>query len=333
MKRFNYLLATLFVPLFAGCVYNNGISKKTDYSITAISCDVSSIELKVGNDGVNITPTITGEGEFSDELTISIADNTIASISSETGNSGTSFYVAPIAVGETKITVTAKGDKSKKAYVDVKVTEAEKVISVESVSLDVSTLSLKVGETHQFTAIVLPENANNKLVSYESSDESILTISETGLATAIKKGSATVKVTTKDGGKTATCEVEVKSDATVKVNSYYLCGTPNSWKADADYELSKNESPYSSNEWMITFSASANDEFKVIKYGGEDSSTWTWYQINTSTSGCGSNATSYVSFTSSADGNFKILKSGKFTLYFDASGSGSYKYWIELVLN
>lgn len=333
MKHTNYLLAILFTPLFVGCVYNNGIKKKTDYSISSISCDVSQIEIKLGDDGVAITPTITGEGEFNNELTISILDTSVATISGETGVSGTSFYVSPVAIGETKITVTAKGDTSKTADVEVKVVEGKTIIGVQGVSLDKERLTLTTGDTYQFTATVLPENATNKLVTFVSSDENIISIDENGLATANKKGYAIIQVTTKDGGKTASCEVMVNSNATLQVNGYYLCGTPTNWKADADYALTKNESLYSTNEWMITFDASANDEFKVIKYGGTSSSSWTWYQINTSTSGCGSNATSYVSFTSSNDGNFKILKKGTFTLYFDANGTDSFKYWIELKLS
>ena len=66
------------------------------------------------------------------------------------------------------------------------------------------------GEVVTLTATVNPSNASNKNVYWTSSDSSIATVDNSGKVTAIKAGSATVTVTTEDGGKTATCSVTVK---------------------------------------------------------------------------------------------------------------------------
>lgn len=87
--------------------------------------------------------------------------------------------------------------------------EPHKVI-VTSVSVKPSSLSLKVGETAQLTATVTPVNADNDNVNWSSSDNSVATVAD-GLVTAVKEGSATITVTTIDGGKTATCTVTVNS--------------------------------------------------------------------------------------------------------------------------
>ena len=55
------------------------------------------------------------------------------------------------------------------------------------------------GETAQLTWITEPENASNPAVSFKSSNEKILTVSEDGTVTGIKNGEAYVTVTTKDG--------------------------------------------------------------------------------------------------------------------------------------
>ena len=84
-------------------------------------------------------------------------------------------------------------------------------ISVSSVSLNKSSLTLTEGDSETLTATVSPSNATNKNVSWKSSDTSVASVSTSGKVTAVKSGTATITVTTADGGKTATCEVKVKS--------------------------------------------------------------------------------------------------------------------------
>ena len=58
--------------------------------------------------------------------------------------------------------------------------------------------------------MIAPADADIKNVRWASSDESIATVTEDGLVTAVSKGQAVITVTTKDGGYTAQCEVTVK---------------------------------------------------------------------------------------------------------------------------
>ncbi|MBR1487453.1 MAG: Ig-like domain-containing protein, partial [Bacteroidales bacterium] len=82
--------------------------------------------------------------------------------------------------------------------------------SVESVSLDQTSLTIAKDATAQLTATVLPESATNPAVTWSSSDETIATVSDDGLVTGIKAGTATITVTTVDGNKTASCLVMVR---------------------------------------------------------------------------------------------------------------------------
>lgn len=61
------------------------------------------------------------------------------------------------------------------------------------------TLSVEEGKTTKLTAGVEPENATNKLIDWTSSNESVATVSETGLVTAVSVGTATITATAKDG--------------------------------------------------------------------------------------------------------------------------------------
>ena len=103
-------------------------------------------------------------------------------------------------------------------------------VTVTSVTLDKSTLELVEEETAQLTATVLPENADDKSVTWTSSDETVATVDENGLVTAVGKGTATITVTTTDGGKTATCEVTVKAKPFIPVTP----GRPSSSGASSD---------------------------------------------------------------------------------------------------
>ena len=86
---------------------------------------------------------------------------------------------------------------------------ADENVAVDGVTLNQSSLSLAPGNTAQLVATVSPENANDKSLTWTSSNEGVVTVDENGNITALKEGTATITVTTKDGGYTATCTVTV----------------------------------------------------------------------------------------------------------------------------
>lgn len=81
-------------------------------------------------------------------------------------------------------------------------------VPVTGVSLDKSSLSLAKGLTDTLTATVSPSDATNKDVLWSSSNTSVATVSN-GIVTAKSVGTATITVTTVEGGKTASCMVTV----------------------------------------------------------------------------------------------------------------------------
>ncbi len=84
--------------------------------------------------------------------------------------------------------------------------------AVTGVSLSVSSLRLLVGESDLLVATVFPSTATEKSVTWESSDTSIATVSAIGKVTALSVGSCEIKVTTVEGGKTATCKLTVSEE-------------------------------------------------------------------------------------------------------------------------
>lgn len=88
------------------------------------------------------------------------------------------------------------------------VTSNEERINVESVKIK-GRNSLILNDTARFQAIITPDKAFNKNVKWESSDPSVATVDENGLAKAIKEGKTTIKVITEDGGFTDEMEISV----------------------------------------------------------------------------------------------------------------------------
>ena len=86
--------------------------------------------------------------------------------------------------------------------------EGKKDVAVESVKLSQPALSLKVGEESALTVTILPENATDTKVSWISGNPSVATVAD-GLVKGLSEGSATITVTSEDGGKSASCLVTV----------------------------------------------------------------------------------------------------------------------------
>lgn len=87
--------------------------------------------------------------------------------------------------------------------------EKDKSVAVTEVRLDKTATTLFEGDTEELMATVMPENATDKGIEWKSDNESVATVSQTGLVTALKDGSATITVITNDGGFRASCEVTV----------------------------------------------------------------------------------------------------------------------------
>lgn len=81
-------------------------------------------------------------------------------------------------------------------------------VPVDMVLLSAETLTLKDGETSDLTATVYPSYANNKNVTWESSDTSVATVAD-GTVTCVAPGEAVITIKSVDGNKSASCSVKV----------------------------------------------------------------------------------------------------------------------------
>ena len=116
--------------------------------------------------------------------------------------------------GKTVIAVTTEeGEKTASCEVTVKEKETEK-ISVESISLNTNNETIENGTILNLMLTFNPSNATNKNVKWESSNEKVAVVNGNGIVKTVGEGKTTIKVTSEDGNKEATCEITV----TKKVN-------------------------------------------------------------------------------------------------------------------
>ena len=208
---------------FSVCDYYNNCTSVT------VNIDAAASELIKSVTGVTISPTSATLNVGSTKLftaTVSPSDATNKAVNWTSSNTSVATVdsnglVTAKSAGTTTITVTTIDGGYKKT---ANVTVNNPTIPVTSLSIDKTSLSLIVGNTSKITATVSPSDATNKTVNWTSSNTSVATVDSNGLVTAKSAGSATITVTTIDGGykKTANVTVSTQTPSTIKVQSVSL---------------------------------------------------------------------------------------------------------------
>ena len=167
-------------------------------------------------------------------------------------------FVTGVSAGEVTITVTTNDSKKTS---ECKITV--KHVSVDGISLDKSEASLKIGDTLPLAVIFDPKNATNKNITWTSDNPSIATVDSEGKVTAVSSGTATIKVDTEEGGKTATCLVHV----TCTSDAVYLNKTEATLNVGGLLQLEATVSPEGANQ-KVTWSSS-NAEVATVDTEGK----------------------------------------------------------------
>jgi uncharacterized repeat protein (TIGR02543 family) len=85
-------------------------------------------------------------------------------------------------------------------------------VPIDSVSLTPSSLQMVVGDTDTLMASIYPTNVSDT-INWKSSDESIVTVNQNGIVTAIAKGEAVITVMTAKDSITNTAQITIVLDA------------------------------------------------------------------------------------------------------------------------
>lgn len=178
-------------------------------SVTIDQGDAVSVETAVttgiGSASTQLTATVAPEDATNNAVTWS-SDNALVRVDGNGKVSFTGLLYSPVSA-----TITAASVENPEITDSCVVTFRKARTGVTGVTLDRTELALKDGASAQLAATVTPSNANNKAVIWDSSDSSVVTVSD-GLVTAVAPGDAMITVTTEDGGFSAQCQVRVRAD-------------------------------------------------------------------------------------------------------------------------
>jgi len=169
---------------------------KSAMQVTEITLNESSLSVTTGQ-SVQLTSSVSPVGAY-EKVTWSSSDESVATVD-ENG------LVTAISRGNCTITAAAIDGSGVTASCSLDVIQL-----VTGITLNESALSIILEGTAQLTPTLSPDDASNTNVIWSSSDESIATVSSSGVVTGQQAGTATITCTAADGsGFTATCDVTV----------------------------------------------------------------------------------------------------------------------------
>ena len=140
----------------------------------------------------------------------------------------------------------------------------DETIQVESISINTKELYLMVDDTMTPIVTILPENATNKNVTWQSSNTDVVIV-EDGTIKAVGEGSATVYVTTEDGNYEASCSITV-SPKEIAVDSIELSESELNLFIGESSILRQIISPEDATDKSVTW-ASTNEDVATVSMG------------------------------------------------------------------
>lgn len=164
------------------------ITVKPKIAVESISLSPSSWTGSIGST-TTLTPTFTPGDATVQDVIWSSDKPEVATVSSY-------GVVKAIGPGTAVITATAKDNTAVTAPCSVTVSN---IIPVSSVSISAGpTGTFYVGQQFSFNATIAPNNATNQSIKWTSSDNSIATVNDYGLVTAVNEGEVTITATAAD---------------------------------------------------------------------------------------------------------------------------------------
>jgi uncharacterized protein YjdB/Tfp pilus assembly protein PilE len=107
------------------------------------------------------------------------------------------------------VKVQTKDKMENVGTIEKEITTASPIL-VNEMTLDKENEKIGSNNTLQITATVKPENADDKSLTWSSSDDTIATVSNTGLVTPKKEGNVIITCTTNDGSNISkTCNIQI----------------------------------------------------------------------------------------------------------------------------
>jgi len=133
----------------------------------------------------------------------------------------------------------------------------DNTISVNSVSVSPTTLTLLEGENAHLSVTILPKDADDQAVTWNSSNSSVASVAD-GLVIGIAEGEADITVTTHDGGFTDACHVTVVKKV-IKVTGVTLDKTTLDLIVGEEFTLTATVAPENADIKNVTWTSDKPD--------------------------------------------------------------------------
>lgn len=202
----NFLLSFLCIFFCLAVSCGGDDNSVEDIPVKGVSLSSTSLRMQKGT--INeLQAFITPSNATNKELVWVSSDTSVASVSKNGVITALSSGTAVIGV------VTMDGQYRAECNVTV-------VSKVESITLNKTELTIVEGGEEMLIATILPEDASNKNVIWESTDKSIAKVSSAGVVTALNIGKTTITATSEDGYFSVTCFITVESGTNINYNPY-----------------------------------------------------------------------------------------------------------------
>lgn len=171
--------------------------------VSSITLDKSEASLTIG-ETLQLTATLLPEEATDKSVTWSSSDEKVATVTAE-------GLATAVGIGKAVITATTNDGTSLSATCEITVLP----VYVTSVTLNYTEYAIETTKTKtlQLTSTILPDNATDKSLTWKTSDDTVATVSGTGLVTIWKAGYALITATANDGsGCKAECIITATND-------------------------------------------------------------------------------------------------------------------------
>jgi uncharacterized protein YjdB len=219
----------------------------TPIPVTGVTLDADAGTIDIGATQA-LTATVAPYEASNKNVTWSSSDDAIATV--------VDGIVTGVAEGAATITVTTNDG----GFTDTFAATIVAAVPVTGVTLDAEAGDIQIGATQTLTATVEPAEATNKTITWSTSDEAIATVAD-GVVTGIALGTATITVTTENGGFTDTF---IATIVPVPVTGVTVDPAAKTIGIGASFTLQATVAPENATNQNVTWSSDAEAVATVV---------------------------------------------------------------------
>lgn len=191
--------------------------KSSNTSVATVSSNGTVKGVKGGTATITVT---TDDGSYTSKCTVTVTvavpdikemnyEDAIEAVNNAGFSSVTkSFEYSGNIKKDRVISYSPTGYTTVNKTIDIVISKGIRPVDVSGISIP-SALTLKKGSSSTLTATFTPSDATNQKCSWKSSNTSVATVSSSGTVKGVGGGTATITVTSDDGGYTSKCTVTV----------------------------------------------------------------------------------------------------------------------------